>query len=161
MKSKTIVNREIKGVMKRKGSEFEYRQELESDLIRAFRESMLKAKYIRMDDIYANVVEMPCSRFWVSETRAKIVLAEMMRGDTLPNMGEMKREMYMEIYRRLKAFMAEHPSMSFNDCVFQVLKQQAPKFYLKPNSARVIICRIRRKWAKRKENVRLRDMITR
>lgn len=114
--------------MKRKGSEFEYRQELESDLIRAFRESLLKAEYIRMDDIYANVVEMPCSRFWVSETRAKIVLAEMMRGDTLPNMGEMKREMYMEIYRRLKVFMAEHPSMSFNDCVFQVLKQQAPKF---------------------------------
>lgn len=147
--------------MKRKGSEFEYRQELESDLIRAFRECMMKASYIRMDDIYATVVDMKCSRFWVSETRAKIVLANMLRGDTLPNMGEMKREMYFEIYKRLIAFMAKHPKTSFSDCVFQVLKQPAPKFYLKPNSARVIICRIRRKWTQKKQNVQLREMITR
>lgn len=132
--------------MKSHGTHFEYEDERNAELIAAMRKAYEQAEYIKMSDIYKKIVEMPASRFWVSEERAAIVISSMMKGETLERMGKMKREMFQEIYRRVMRLKDDHPELSTYNLVFKVVRQPAPKFYLTPGSAKVIISKIRRRW---------------
>ena len=132
--------------MKPHGSKFEYEQERDKDLMRAYHHLIEKTAYISMPLIYEEVVDMPSARFWVSEERAAIVIAAMMRGDKLSSMRHNKREMFREVYRRAVKLKKECPNMSVFDIAFNVVRQPAPKFYLTPGSAKVIICKAKKKW---------------
>jgi len=132
--------------MKPHGSKFEYEQERDKDLMRAYHLLIEKTDFISMPLIYEEIVNMPSARFWVSEGRAAIVIASMMRGDRLSSMRPNKREMFREIYRRAMKLKKEKPWLSLFDIAFNVVKQPAPKFYLTPGSAKVIICKAKRKW---------------
>ena len=89
---------------------------------------------------------MPASRFWVSASRAAVVLADITRGDNLCSMRPNKREMYFEIHRRVKELKQRHINWSIPQLIEAVIAQPAPKFYLAPGSARVIILKARKKW---------------
>ena len=130
--------------MKHKGSKFEYQDERDKDLMRAYHEQIASCDTIVLSDIFRNVVEMPSARFWVSEERAAIVIAKMFRGDKLEKMRPNAREMYFEIYKRVVSEMETYPDKSIAEIVFQVIRQPAPKFYLTPDTARVIVTRIKR-----------------
>jgi hypothetical protein len=132
--------------MKPHGSKFEYEQERNDDLMRAYHELIEAAPYICLNNIYREVVNMPSARFWVSEERAAIVIAAMMKGDQLQGMRPNKREMFNEIYRRAMILKKEKPTLSIFELAFQVVRQAAPKFYLTPGSAEVIIYRAKKKW---------------
>lgn len=131
--------------MKHKGSKFEYEEERDKDLMRAYREQLSLCDSIILSDIFRKVVLMPSSRFWVSEERASIVVASMMKGDKLERMRPTTREMYKEIYKRVRKQKEEHADKSLSEIVFCVIRQPAPQFYLTPDSARVIVSRIKRK----------------
>jgi hypothetical protein len=140
--------------MKNFGSVFEYEQERNRDLMRAYREELANSKFIRMPEIYKAVVDKPSSRFWVSEERAAIVISHMMRGGNIDNMRPLKREMFKVIYQRVMELKRHHPQLPVYQLVFQVVSQRAPKFYLTPGSAKVIICKIKKRWKKeRRRNV--------
>lgn len=130
--------------MKHYGSKFECEEERNDDLIRAYREQVRQCTVIYIPDIFKKVVDMPSRRFWVSEERAAIVIASMMRGDTLETMRQVKREMFTEIYRRVMAVREQCPTMSVYEMVSRVVRQPAPKFYLTAGSARVIYYRIKK-----------------
>lgn len=130
--------------MKHKGSKFEYQDERDKDLMRAYHEQIASCDTIVLSDIFRNVVEMPSARFWVSEERAAIVIARMFRGDKLEKMRPNAREMYFEIYKRVVSEMETYPDKSIAEIIFQVIRQPAPKFYLTPDTARVIVTRIKR-----------------
>lgn len=130
--------------MKHKGSKFEYEDERDKDLMRAYHEQLESCDAIVLSDIFRNVVEMPSARFWVSEERAAIVIARMFRGDKLEKMRPNAREMYFEIYKRVVSEREKYPDKSIAEIVFHVIRQPAPKFYLTPDSARVIVTRIKR-----------------
>ena len=130
--------------MKHKGSKFEYEDERDKDLMRAYHEQIASCDTIVLSDIFRNVVEMPSARFWVSEERAAIVIAKMFRGDKLEKMRPNAREMYFEIYKRVVSEREKYPDKSIAEIVFNVIRQPAPKFYLTPDSARVIVTRIKR-----------------
>lgn len=130
--------------MKHKGSKFEYQDERDKDLMRAYHEQIASCDTIVLSDIFRNVVEMPSARFWVSEERAAIVIAKMFRGDKLEKMRPNAREMYFEIYKRVVSEMETYPDKSIAEIIFQVIRQPAPKFYLTPDTARVIVTRIKR-----------------
>ena len=132
--------------MKPHGSKFEYEQERNEDLMRAYHELIEASPYICLTDIYKKVVNMPSARFWVSEERAAIVIASMMKGDQLQGMRHNKREMFKEIYRRAMKLKSMKPALSVFQLAFQVVRQQAPRFYLTPGSAEVIISRAKKKW---------------
>ena len=132
--------------MKYFGSTFEYEEERNKDLMRAYREEIAAVDFINMPDIFRSIVNKPSSRFWVSEERAAIVVSAMMRGETLAKMRPLKREMFQEIYNRVKALQEQHPDKSVYQLTFTVVQQQAPKFYLTAGSAKVIISKIKRKW---------------
>lgn len=142
--------------MKPHGSNSEFKQQRNDDLMRAYHELIKSAQYILMPEIYHKVVDMPTRRFWISEGRAAIVISAMMKGDTLENMGPLKREMYNEIYSRVIKLREKKPDLPIIQLVEMVVEQPAPKFYLTPGSAKVLICKIRKEWYFRRTKRRLR-----
>ena len=133
--------------MKHKGSIMECSVERAEDLLRAYRKCIEECRYIRMPDIYEKISKMPAAQFWVSSTRAALVISAMMKGEcNLYRMHPLKREMYEEIYRRVLELSELHPEMTITDLCADVVAQPAPKFYLTAKSIKVTICRIRKKW---------------
>lgn len=144
--------------MKPHGSHYEYEEQRNDNLMECYHELLTSAQFVRMPDIYSKVVNMPSRRFWVSEERAAIVVSAMMRGDSLDRMRPLKREMYNEIYSRAMELRDKHPKMPISQLVAQVVEQPAPKFYLTPGSAKVLICKIRKEWYYQRTKRRLRHL---
>jgi hypothetical protein len=136
--------------MKHFGSSFEYAEERNADIMRAYRQELSRCKQIFLPEVFNNVVNMPSKRFSVSAERAAIVISNMMRGDDLLNMRPTKREMFQEIYRRIKILQEQNPRMSIYEMALKVVQEPAPKFYITAGSAKVIIYRIRKQWHKKR-----------
>lgn len=137
--------------MKHKGALMEYSGERSDDLMRAYDEYIASCDYIRMHDVYDKIVNMPSSRFWVSDIRATLVVSAIMSGkDCLSGMWPLKREMYEEIYRRVVVMREDYPDMAVSELCAMVVIQPAPKFYLTPGSAKMIVHKARKKWIRRK-----------
>lgn len=137
--------------MKHKGAVMEHSKERIDDLMRAYDEYISSCDYIRMPDVYNNVVNMPSSRFWVSDIRAALVVSAMMRGEAnLDAMWPMRKEMYEEIYRRVIDLRKLSPGLSISELCTIVVAQPAPKFYLTAGSAKMMICKARKEWIKEK-----------
>lgn len=142
--------------MKHKGALMEYSQERLDDLMRVYDEYIDSCEYIRMPDVFNNIVNMPSRRFWVSDIRAALVISAMLRGEArLDKMCRSKREMYEEIYRRVMILRHEYPEHTISKLCAMVLVQPAPKFYLTPGSAKIMVCKARKEWI-RKKRQRLR-----
>jgi len=132
--------------MKHKGNKFEHEQQRNYELMRAYRNALAQAfGHIRLDEVLAITVNTPASRFWVSAERAMVVVARMYKGDTLVDMRPQKREMFREIFKRVGQLRKQMPTTPLLHIVEMVVAQPAPKFYITPQSAKVIICRIRRR----------------
>ncbi len=132
--------------MKKKGAVFEFTDERNDDLLSAYCRQLASCSHIRASEIFKRTVEMPSRRFWVSERRAAAVIASIIKGNSLTNMGEMKKAMFREIYRRVMRLRETNPTAPLIDLCSQVVNQRAPKFYLTPGSAEVIICKARKEW---------------
>lgn len=88
---------------------------------------------------------MPSRRFWVSSVRAAVVVSAMMRGeDVLSQMRSTKSEMFREIYKRVVEIREKNPGISILEICENVVQQPAPKIYLTPGSAKIMICQYRR-----------------
>lgn len=104
-----------------------------------------------MPEVYETIVNMPSSRFWVSETRAALVVSQTMKGEPcLEKMRQPKREMYEEIYRRVLVLREKHPDKTLFELCAMVVVQPAPKFYLAPGSAKIMVHKARKEWTRRK-----------
>lgn len=129
----------------------EYSRERSDDLMRAYDEYLASCDYIRMSEVYKAIVNMPSRRFWVSETRAAIVVFQMLKDETcLKKMRQPKREMYEEIYRRVMILRERHPRKTIFELCAMVVIQPAPKFYLAPGSAKIVVHKVRKAWIRRK-----------
>lgn len=135
---------------KSKESIFEYEQERNRDLMKAYKKQISlhfhSGEPIRLHNVFKCVAEMPSERFWVSEERAYVVILGMLKGKKLEKMGGMKREMFQEIYRRVMELKRLHPEQCLKLLVEKVCSQPAPKFYLTPKTIKVIIYKIKRNW---------------
>lgn len=148
--------------MKHKGNTSEFKSQRDEEIARLYSRLVSEAGTISVRDIFSRLVEMPASRFWISETRAAIVVCDMMHGKELTHMRPTKREMFEEIYSRTMALIAAHPGLSLPMAVEQVVQQPAPKFYLTPMSARVILVRYRQqKHAAKIERLRRKVQLAR
>lgn len=136
--------------MKTKGCDFEYTDQRDKELIKTYRNQLENCDKIHLPDILAKTVNSPSSRFWVSESRAAIIIGKMFRGESIQGMKPMKIEMFTEIFNRAKRLRALEPKRSLNDLVCEIVNTPAPKFYLTPESAKIIICRIKKKWLEEK-----------
>lgn len=135
----------------KKGRFFEYRDERNADLLRAFRECVLSSSVNEsMDSVYQRIIESKAKRFWVSEEQASKVISYMLRGNKIDYMGDNKRKMFEEIYIRVMKAREEHPDVRLFSLVEIVVGQEAPCFYMTPGSAKVIISQIKSKWYKQR-----------
>ena len=136
------------------GSTLEYSLERNQALMQEYRKYISSCKHISMRKFFTIVVECPCRRFWVSNIRAAVVVAGMMKGDDLSNMRATKREMFQEIFNRVVALKADYPKMSLFQLVSEVVAQPAPKFYLTPDSAKIMFYKARKEWYAKKKRRR-------
>lgn len=135
--------------MKHRGNKSTHEHQRNSDLMRAYRNEMQKAGNIYLPDLMRRVVNSPSARFWVSSERAAIIIARMDRGDPLDEMGPLKREMYGEIYKRVQEMRDMYPDLPLSHLAEIVVLTPAPKFYLTPGSAKIIIHKIKKQQKKK------------
>lgn len=96
-----------------------------------------------MTDIFEQVSESPSSRFWVSEERAAIVMSRLFKGKSISHMRPNKKEMFLEIFRRVSDLRQSYPEKSLFELTSIVVNSPAPKFYLTPRSVGEFIYRIK------------------
>lgn len=131
--------------MKYHGCILGFTDERNEELMRAFREAINKRTFIDITEISEEVVNMPCSRFWVSEERAMVVVSAMMKGKHVLNaMRPTKQEMFKEIYSRVQALQKQLPELSMFELVLKAVNSPAPKFYMTPRSAMETIYKIKK-----------------
>lgn len=138
--------------MKYFGSILEFTHERNKELLRVYREKCIESEYIVMTEIFEKVANSPCSRFWVSEERASIVIYTMLAKKPLPNMRKNKREMFEEIFRRFLVVREQYPEKSIYDLAIMVVNQPAPKFYMTPRTIGELIYRIKNGWYNKQFN---------
>lgn len=131
--------------MKHPGSKSEFEQERNNELLKAYRQLLFECDYINHTTVFTLLVNKPSPRFWVTEERAAIVVGSMLRGDTLEGFNPNKREMFQEIYRRVVELKEKDSTLTINRATFIVVNQPAPKFYLSPGYAQLIILQEKKK----------------
>lgn len=135
--------------MKKKGSIFQYMKDRDEDLMRVYKQELSKPLPTPLKDILNIVVNSRAKRFWVSEERATAVICKMLKGESIDYMSPLRQEMYREICRRVIHRKSLKPYMTTTEAVLMVVNEPAPKFYITPESANMIICKLRKR--KRKE----------
>lgn len=133
--------------MKQTGTKVEYSEDRIRDLMRVYDEYIASCKFISMDELYKTIVNRPSRRFWVSETRCTLVISAINRGDDVLNtMRPTKKEMFLELYQRVAALQQTYPNKTMIELCTMAIYSEAPKFYLSPGTAKVMIVRYRKKW---------------
>lgn len=131
--------------MKKIGCFSDYAPQRNRELHAAFIDVLRTERDVPLRDMFGMAARRPCSRFWVSETRAAEVVSQMLRGVAPRNMLPKRREMFEELTRRVRAKMEEDPSLCMTHAVCEAVCEAAPEFYLTDESARSIIYRFRRR----------------
>lgn len=130
--------------MKYHGCILEFTDKRNEELMNAFRKAIAERDFIDITEVSQVIVNMPCSRFWVSEERAMVVVAALSKGKpVLDTMRPTKREMFQEIYNRVTAI-RETSNEPLFDIVMRVVHSPAPKFYMRPRCAMEIIYKIKK-----------------
>lgn len=133
--------------MKSFGSVLAFTRERNAALLKAYREQVDAASFVRLNEIGEKIVNSPSPRFWVSEERAAAVVSAIMRGNpVLETMRPTKREMFEEIHRRVMALKEQHPDWHLCQLVFNVVNSPAPKFYMEVSSALERLFKIHNGW---------------
>lgn len=136
--------------MKNSGAISDFKQQKEDELIRAYRDVTAVCRYVSYKKALKEVVNRPASRFWVSSSRATIVVAKILRGDKLSQMRSTKREMFNEISRRVVLLRTQRPDEPLSSLVEEIVLQPAPKFYMAPGSAHGFIVKARKSCRQRR-----------
>ena len=130
--------------MRKKNSLSEFAQERSELLLKNFRASLARQSQISMMKAFREAAEAPAPRFWVSEERTLRIIKKMLGGeDPTMAMNLEKRKMYREIFSRVCEMMVEQPHATLGDIVFQVVNDEAPSFYISPNTVRNILSNLR------------------
>lgn len=136
--------------MKSFGCTLAFTNERNDALLKAYRQQVADARFIKLNIIGQNIVNSPSPRFWVSEERAAVVISAIMRGKPiLKSMRPSKREMFEEIHRRVLILKSKHPDRHLCHLVHEVVNSPAPKFYMEPSSALERLFKIRNGWYKK------------
>lgn len=139
--------------MRHEGNRCAKAEQRDEEIMNAYYDALKELKYSSTKEVMDMVVNTPCSRFYISASRAMIVIFTMLKGEKAV-MSKTKSEMFDEIYSRFLKARKQYKGMSLDGLVRMVINSPAPKFYLTPESAYVIISKIRKRW--REQGKRLR-----
>lgn len=121
------------------------KDERNENIMRVYRRVLAQAEYpLDMDAVYKAVSEAPADRFYVTAERAMNVLSRIDEGDPLSSMVEGRRQMYLEIHRRVAHLQGRHREWPRLKAVITAITSPAPRFYLEASSLKIIIWRIKK-----------------
>ena len=130
--------------MKHHGSTCDFTIQRNRELLQAYRHACSKRTFIVRREVCEEAANSPCSRFWVSEERAAVIVSGMLKGRyVLDDMSFQKREMFLEIFKRVTNILDEKPDAKLRDAVFDAVNSPAPRFYMTTRSVVQIIWQIR------------------
>ena len=124
-----------------------FKTDRDRELLRVFREKLSQCKgLIVLADVLEATVNSPTSHFWVSAERAITMIHKIRKGCSLDGMRQTRKEMFFEIERRVAVL--ENKGVRLDDAVLEVIDGGAPKFYITPKSAKVLIHKTKKIWRK-------------
>jgi len=143
--------------MRHIGSKFIYSNQRNKELYSAYLKLLSEAKIVRKNDIYQLVVDMPCSRFWISEERARDLINLIERGKSIDDIVRghsnyrcksksrtVYKEMVRDLYDVFCMIRQEYPNITYFDQICRACSHPAKRFYLTPYSAKKFILQQRR-----------------
>lgn len=125
--------------MKKKGNVCDYTSQRNAELCASFRRHIHEASFIDLDVIFRKVASSPASRFFISEQRANLIIADKRRSGAWNVRNPQRLEMLREIERIANTLFRSGRYTRFADAIFDAVNSPAPSFYLTPRSARTII----------------------
>ena len=121
----------------------DFTEERDSNLIEVYKEIIQtykgKAAFLSREEVMFKASYAPAKRFYVSERQAIRIVRRMMMGKGIYIKGEQKIAMYKEIERRVQSERSDNERLT--DTIRRVLFQPAPRFYIKQETARIILYR--------------------
>lgn len=144
--------------MKNSGSTSDFIADRDRELHASFMHVLRTATDMPLRRMFGAAARRRASRFWVSETRAAIVISAMMRGCAPERMYQKRKEMYDELCRRVTEKMRLDPDLCLQHAVNEAVYEEAPEFYLTDESARSIIYRMRQRRRRMQELRRALDL---
>ena len=116
-------------------------EEKVAEMLRVYRE--VAPLCLTQKQALQRVCDHESSRFWIQPHTAYNKLRKVFNGyaSELPVEKECDKEMYEEIYRRVLSLSAqpEHFGKSLRELCEIVVRQRAPKFYMKPSGLTTIL----------------------
>lgn len=132
--------------IKHKGSISEFKGERERELLAAYKVQLSKRHHKRLDySFWEAVAKTPASRFWVSADRAIVIIKKLLKGEDVPTKIENNRMMFEDLFQVVLKEKKKKPDDKLALLVERAIRTPAPQMYITPNSAKIIISRIRRR----------------
>ena len=126
--------------MKKTGSKSCYSELRNKELLKTYRRLIGECNKIYLPEILQRLADSTCSRFWVSEQRAAIVLSKMFAGeDVLCKMRPCKQQMFMKLFQKALYVKFKKPEKNMKTIAWEVTNSPAPKFYLDASCIRVYL----------------------
>ena len=130
-------------------------QDRNKDLYENYKRVISMEKSIVLPDVLRKTVESPAKRFYISSDRVYGVLVRWKKkGEIIKLITEERQEMYEEIYRRVLELEKSMPDLPLLHVIEIIIEQPAPKFYITPKSADVILCKHKSILRKQRQFVR-------
>lgn len=137
--------------MKKIGSVIDCMEQRDKELHDNFMEILRSSRDVPLRDMFGMAARRPASRFWVSEERASEMVSIILSGrdpEMIDRMFPKRRQMFLEISRRVKEILDQRPGTTMIDATREVIYAEAPEFYITDKSAKVIIYNIRKRGRK-------------
>jgi len=142
--------------MKHKGNNIIYITQRNKELYEAYLQELADAAIVRKRDIYRRVVLRPCSRYWISEERARDMINMIDRGIPIDKIATghrcyksktentIYRDMLLSLYDVFCRVRDQNPDMSRFEQVCIACSTPAPQFFITPCSAQKFILQQKR-----------------
>lgn len=90
--------------------------------------------YISAENIVSRAIEKEAQSFYLNiEIYARII--NKVRRGCLSLRNEVKKELYLELWKRHIQIKRQNPEFNSMDCARVIAEQKAPRFYISPGSA--------------------------
>ena len=112
------------------------------DLYETFRKLLDTKDVIILNDILTLTVNSPAKRFYVSADRVYGVLVRWASTGVVTRLITPERqEMFEDLYKIVAELRKEQPTIPLLHIIERAIEYPAPKFYIKPDSAKIILCK--------------------
>lgn len=105
---------------------------------RVLKELGSSAKYKSRQEIFSKVANSEAKQFYVSPEEATRIISRINQGQDTGIKNIERREMYYDIHKKFLELKNEYPAITVKDAIYRIIYSPAPRFYIRPNSLKVL-----------------------